>query len=164
MWVVVKYKKNKLVQLKSKTKSLFKSSILYEPKILINYFKNNKLFEKEVSLFNDYIFIFSKDFQKKDKLNNLNFTKGVKFVLNNSICNQEELKNFILKCKNFENSKGYLKQEFFDFVKNDKFRFSSGPFTNLVFSIIKETQKQIEFLIGSKSYRIKKDKYLYFPI
>ena len=72
MWVVVKYKKNKLTQLKSKTKSLFKSSILYDPKILINYFKNNKLFEKEVSLFNDYIFIFSKDFQKKDKLNNLN--------------------------------------------------------------------------------------------
>ena len=118
MWVVVKYKKNKLTELKSKTKSLFKNSILYSPKILINYFKNNKLFEKEVSLFNDYIFIFSKDFQKKDKLNNLNFTKGVKFVLNNSICNQEELKNFILKCKNFENSKGYLKQEFFDFVKD----------------------------------------------
>ena len=164
MWIVAKYKKNKILQLKSKTKILFKNSILYSPKILINYFKNNKLINKEVNLLNDYIFIFSHDFKKKDKLNNLNFTKGIKFVLNNSSYTQKELEDFISKCKNFENSKGYLKQEFFNFVKNDKYKFSSGPFTNLVFSIIKETQKQIELLIGNKTYRVKKDKYLYFPI
>ena len=62
MWVVTKYKK-KFIEFKNKSK-LFEDIVLYRPKILINYFKNNKLIRKSC-LFNDYIFIYSKDFIKK---------------------------------------------------------------------------------------------------
>ena len=122
MWVVAKYKKKKkFIEFKNKSKNSFEDIVLYRPKILINYFKNNKLIEKEICLFNDYIFIYSKDFIKKNKLNNLNFTNGIKSVLNNSIFNQKELNDFISKCKNFEDSHGYLKQDFFNFLKKKHF-------------------------------------------
>lgn len=163
MWIIAKYKQNSLNDLKSATSKKFNNSIFYRPKILINYFKNQKLISKEVNLFNDYIFIHSIDFSQKNKLFNLNFTKGIKLVLGNSLLNQEELNSFITKCKNFEDASGYLKQDFFNFVKKNNFKFSNGPFTNIIFSIIEETRNKIKILIGKNNYLIDKNKYLYFP-
>lgn len=164
MWIVVKIKKKNLAHFKVDIKKKFEDIKFYTPTILINFFKNNKKEYKIINLFNDYRFIYSPQFSKKENLLALNFFKGIKLVLNNSIFNQAEIENFIENCKYHEDKNGYIKQEFFNFQKNRMFKFTSGPFTNLMFKFLEETKNKIKILIGKNTFTVEKNKYLFFPI
>ena len=66
------------------------------------YFKNNKLINKEVDILGDYLFCFHKNFSNKSTINQLKFSRGLKYFLDGFIEFQIDVKNFIEKCKNLE--------------------------------------------------------------
>ena len=73
------------------------------PKILIHKFKNNKLVKKELNLLGDYL-CFNKEFSNTNTLNNIKYTKGVKFLLDGFQKSQNEIISFLAgKCKEIEN-------------------------------------------------------------
>ena len=69
-------------------------------------------------------------------MNSLKFLKGLKYFLDGSHQNQNEIVKFINYCKSFENKKGYLTQSFFKNIITKKAKFISGPFTNMIFEIL----------------------------
>ena len=79
--------------------------------------------------------------------------------------NQEEILNFVNRCKNFEDEDGFIKQDFFNNNNFTRAKFVSGPFTNLVFDILSKQSDKIEILIGKYKTTISKDSnFLYRPI
>ena len=77
---------------------------------------------------------------------------------------QKEIENFILKCKENEDDNGYIKQTFFNFKSKNKYEFISGPFTNLIFSILEENKFYIKALIGKYKLSVSKEENLFRPI
>ena len=76
-------------------------------------------------------------------MNSLKFTKGLKYFLNGYSGSQRDIETFIKKCKNFEDNKGYLSQNFFEIYKNNNYKFISGPFAEKIFKIV-DFQKKIK--------------------
>ena len=93
------------------------------------------------------------------------FLKGLEYFLKGYNLNQNEIKNFIKHCKNYENEKGYLTQSFFEKIISKKAKFISGPFTNLIFEIIEKQKNKLKILVGNLVTTIpNKKNYLYRPI
>ena len=67
--------------------------------------KNNKLLNKEFNLLGEYFLCFHKDFIKSETINKLKFSRGLKYFLFGFQHSQNEIKNFINKCKNSEDKK-----------------------------------------------------------
>ena len=82
MWVVAKYDKKKanffLEDLKKKLKD---KVVIYNPRVKIEKFHKNKLISKEFNILGDYILCFNPKFENQEILNNLQFTKGLKYFL-----------------------------------------------------------------------------------
>ena len=113
MWAVIKIDKKKISSLKEDfTNKLGTDYTIYSPKIIVQKYKNNKLINKEFDLLGDYLFCFHKDFQNPITLNKLKFTRGLKYFLNGFKQSQEDIKDFVTKCKDSENIKGYLSTNF----------------------------------------------------
>ena len=67
-------------------------------------------------------FVTIENWEAKEILNSLQFTRGLKYFLNGFQSSQDEISKFITKCKNSENEQGFLTQNFFDlYVKNNIF-------------------------------------------
>ena len=80
MWTIVKFDKKKLGFLKEDfTKKLGKDFIIYNPKLFIQKYKNNKLINKEFNLLGDYLLCFHKDFKNPATINKLKFCRGLKY-------------------------------------------------------------------------------------
>ena len=48
-----------------------------------------------------------------------------------------------------EDNDGHIKQSMFlDIVKNRYYRFTSGPFANLIFKLLEKNKKNLRILIG----------------
>ena len=107
---------------------------------------------------------FHEEFKKKTVLTSLQYCKGLKYFLKNFNSSQIEIENFILKCKENEDSEGYIKQSFFDFKNKNKLEFISGPFTNLIFSILEENKNTIKALIGNYKISVSKEENFFRPI
>ena len=91
--------------------------------------------------------------------------KGLKYFLVNSQTNQKEIVNFISYCKNNQDENGYIKQSFFEFSNIKNGIFLSGPFTNMIFSVIENQRDKLKVLIGNMTTSIsKKTDYLYRPV
>ena len=61
MWTIIKSNKKKINFLKNDlTKNLGNDFIIYNPKILVEKYKKNKLIKKEFDLLGDYLFSFHK--------------------------------------------------------------------------------------------------------
>ena len=72
MWTVLKYDKKNLALLKKDFNTkLGKDVKFYSPKIQLKRFLKRKIFVKEISLLNDYLLCFHKDFSKRSVLNSL---------------------------------------------------------------------------------------------
>ena len=128
MWAVIKCDHKKLGILKEDLKKkLNEDVIFYNPKLLVEKFKFNKLKKKEYNLLGDYIFCFNKNFQKESTIKSLKFVKGLKNILYGFAGSQKEIVNFISRCKTAENKDGYLSQDFFDLQINSNYKFSTGP-------------------------------------
>ena len=165
MWTVLKFDKKKIRLFTQQLQQRFgKEFEIYSPKISYQKFRNNKLVKKEFDLLGDYIFCFSKNFSKCSFINELQYFKGVKYFLSGYVKSQNEINEFVAKCKKNEDADGYLSQSFFDLKKDAFYRFSSGPFTQKIFKIIDIQKNKIKILMGNISTSIKKDNYILGPL
>ena len=77
---------------------------------------------------------------------------------------EDEIEEFILKCKQNEDEKGYLKQSFFKFQINKRMKFLNGPFANMIFNIIEVQKNKLKILLDGKNTIISKKNYLFSSI
>ena len=162
MWTVIKFDKKKISFLKKDFKEkIGNDSIFYFPKILI---KKKHDSGKEVSLLGDYIFCYNKNFENKDILNILKFSRGVQYFLEGFISSQKEIEIFINYCKKLENEKGYISKNIFEIIENKKYKFQSGPFTNQIFKIVGIQKNKINILIGNLKTKIETHDFLFHPV
>ena len=143
MWLVVKFDKKKLEFLKKDFKRKFNEELnFYIPKILVQKYQKNTLVNKEHNLLDDYLFCYLNGFNQS----------------------QEDIKKFIGECKKLENKKGYLSQNIFDLKINSNYKFSSGPFCEMIFKIIDLQKDRINILMGNLKTTIKKKEFLFNPV
>lgn len=165
MWIIIKFDKKKFNFFKKELKSkLSCDHTLYSPKLLVNKYKNNKLVKREYNVLGDYIFCYDKNLKNKEILTQLQFVKGLKCILNGFLSAQNEIEEFIKKCKKFENHSGYITQNFFQLQEDLKYKFVSGPFVDKIFQIINIQQNKIKILMGDFKTTIKKKEFLFNPI
>tara|TARA_Y100000590_G_scaffold469438_1_gene656997 strand:- start:6140 stop:6640 length:501 start_codon:yes stop_codon:yes gene_type:complete len=165
MWVVAKIKKKEIETFK---KDLIKKSgygiEFYSPKIEYHQFFKNKTRRLEKLALENYVFCYSKNFNSSVFLNKLKFTKGLEYFLNGYYENQDEMINFIQYCKCSENDKGYLSQSFFKTTITNKAKFISGPFTDMIFEIIKRQKNKLKIIVGNVVMTVSDNSnYLYRP-
>ena len=110
------------------------------------------------------MFCFHPKLELKKNLNELKFIRGLKYVLDNFKNSQKDIKEFINKCKEFENEKGYLSKNFLEMEIYKSYKFTSGPFTDTIFKIISLNKNKIKVLIGDIKTTINKGNYLYSSI
>ena len=165
MWKILKIDKKKFDLLKSDfTKKLDNNIKYYRPMILVQRYKNNKLFSKKFNLLEDYIFCYHTKFCSKNTLTNLKFCRGLKYFLEVNSFDQNEINNFIERCKNSEDVNGNLTMNFFKIKLNTKYRFKSGPMTNKLFNILEIQKNKIKILLGDINTTINKKDYLFYPV
>lgn len=166
MWIVIKYKTNNLDLLKSDLNKKLKSTAdFYLPKIqMVKSSFQKKIIKSEFKILGDYIFCYHQSFSDKKILNLMNYVKGTKCFLKDYFSCQKEIKEFILKCKQNEDEKGYLKQSFFKFQINKRMKFLNGPFANMIFNIIEVQKNKLKILLDGKNTVINKKNYLFSSI
>ena len=166
MWIVLKYKKQEFNFLKKDfRKTLGDLPLIFKPKIKYEKFIRNTLHLLEKDILGDYLICYHKKFQDANMLAILKNLRGLKYFLSNSKINQKEIISFIEYCKKNQDSKGYIKQTFFDFSTAKKGIFLSGPFTNMLFSIIENQGPKLRILIGKVITTVTKNSnYLFRPV
>ena len=165
MWTIIKIDRKKISFLKKEFfEKIGKDVKFYSPKLKLKRYINSKICIRENYLLGNYLLCFHEEFKKKTVLTSLQYCKGLKYFLKNFNSSQIEIENFILKCKENEDSEGYIKQSFFDFKNKNKLEFISGPFTNLIFSILEENKNTIKALIGNYKISVSKEENLFRPI
>ncbi len=165
MWTVLKVNRKNLTLLKNEfLKKIGNDVIFYIPKIQLKRFLKKNIYIKESLLLGDYILCFHKDFSKKSVLASLKYCKGLKYFLSDFLNSQKEIERFINKCRENEDENGFLKSTFFDFKNKKKFEFISGPFTNMVFSIIHEKKLSINAILGNYKVTVSKRENLFRPV
>jgi len=165
MWTVLKFDKKKFNLMLADMKKKFGDNvIIYRPKILVQKYKNNKLVTKEIDLLGDYLFCFNKNFMRKSAINDLRFTRGVKYLVDGFVEFQFEITKFIKSCKYFENEKGYLSTNFLEMNLKSKYKFISGPFVDEIFKIINFQKNKISILMGNLKTTINKKEHLFYPV
>lgn len=165
MWTIIKYKKKNLSMLKSDLSNKIGEDIkFYMPKIQLQKTNKNKICVRESFLLGDYVLCYHEKFSNKNIINILKYCRGLKYFLDQYSVYQNEIEDFIKNCKKHENKFGYLKQSFFQFKKNKKFKFISGPFTDLIFNIINENKLTLKVLMGNFSVTVSKEEYLFRPV
>ena len=165
MWIVIKFDKKNFDFFKKELKTkLSLDHSLYCPKILVHKYKNNKLIKKEFNILGDYVFCYDKKFQDEKILAKLKFVKGLKYILGGFLFYQEEILKFINRCKEFENDRGYITQNFFELQEILKYKFVSGPFVDKIFQIISIQQNRIKILMGDFKTTIKNKEFLFNPV
>jgi len=163
MWIIAKYKKKELniftQELKKKIEGKFE---IYQPKILV---RNIKKKYTTRSILGNYIFLWNKNFKDKNLLNCFKFSKGLEYLISNAQYDQNQIKNFINNCKNYENECGFLKPDFFKSIVKEKAKFVTAPFANKVFSILEKRENLLYILMdGVKLTLSNKSKYIYQPL
>mgnify|MGYP001353767948 CR=1 FL=1 len=150
MWIILTHKKNELnILFKSLKQKLNDNVSFYQPKVKTSSFKNNKIINKSKPLLNDYIFCFSTSFNLSRNLNNIINSKGLKSLVGDSLGSQKEIVDFINLCKKIEDEDGHVKQNMIlDIVQDEYYKFTSGPFANLIFKLIQKNKKDLRVLIG----------------
>ena len=165
MWIVAKIDTKKIYTLKNEFFQKLGSNVkFYAPKLKLKKFMNSKIQIKENYLLGNYVLCFHKDFEKRSVLTSLKYCKGLKYFLNDLYSSQKEILNFIYKCKENEDKNGFLKQSFFDFKNNDKYEFISGPFTNLIFTLLSQNKIYINASIGKYKISVSKADNFFRPV
>ena len=164
MWVIAKYDKKKTnFFLENLRKKLKEKVIIYNPRIEVEKFHKKKLVSKEFNILGDYIFCYNPKFENQKILNELQSTKGLKYFLKGFYKSQEEIKEFIKKCKKSENENGFISADFFDIELNKKYKFNSGPLLNLIFQVVEIQKTKFKIIMGDKIATIEKG-FLFSPL
>ena len=162
MWIVIKFKQNQFHTLKQEFKKKLEiEPNFFFPKLKLQKIKKNKLISYVSPLLGDYIFCFHPKFSNENILRNVNYLKGVKFLLNGFRNYQKDIPNFIKRCRSSEDENGYIKQTFFNFVAIDKIKFLSGPFTNIIFKIMKRQKDSMKVSDGNVNISFSTERYLF---
>jgi len=157
MWVVAKYDKKKPnFFFEALKKKLDDDIIIYNPKVRIEKLYRKKLISEEFNILGDYVFCFNPKFKNQKIINELKFTSGLKYFLNGFYKSQNEIKEFIKKCRKSENNEGYISADFFNIETNKKYKFNNGPFLNLIFHVLEIQKTKFKILIGDKITTIRK--------
>jgi len=83
MWIIIKFKQNQFYTLKQEFKKKLEiEPNFFFPKLKLQKIKKNKLISYVSPLLGDYIFCFHPKFSNENILRNVNYLKGVKFLLN----------------------------------------------------------------------------------
>ena len=165
MWAILKFERKELGLLKSQLKErLGKDHSIYQPKMMMQSFKKNKLIKKEFNLLGNYLFLYNKSETEKILIDKIKYLKGVKYFLNGFSIYQTEIKDFINKCRSSENEQGFISQSFLEIKMDIDYKFSSGPFTQKIFKIIDVQKNKIKILMGSISATINKKDQLFSPL
>ena len=165
MWTVLKFDKKVLALLKTDLfLKLGKNFKIYIPKLKIQKYKNNKLINKEINLLGDYLFFYHENLANKEMIENLKFARGLKCILQGFEVCQNDINNFVEKCKSSECENGYVSKDFFNLELNRAYKFSSGPFTDKIFQIINFQRNRIKIIMGNIETTINKKKFLYIPV
>ena len=164
MWIIVKYDNIKKNLFKKKILKKFDEDVIfYNPKIEKIRTIKNKNYSLEINLLGDYIFCFSKNFEKKENINKIKYTIGLKHILNGHTENQKEIKNFIYKFKKYETREGFLTSDFFSIKNNKNYKFNNGPLKDLIFKVIEIQKNRLRVLMGNKQAIVSKN-LLFSPI
>ena len=135
MWLVLKAEKKNYGTLKNElSKKVGKELIFYYPKFKIKRFVCNKIIGKETDLLGGYVFCFHKSFKDINKIKNLKYTKGLQYILDGYDLFQSDINIFVSKCRENEDSFGFLTQNFLELCVNSDYKFSSGPFADKMFN------------------------------
>ncbi len=165
MWAIIKFDKKNLSFLKADLeKKLGAKCKFYIPKLLFKKFTKKKLEKKEFNLLGDYLFCFNEKFKDSNIVKTINYTRGLKYVLQGFNQSQNEITEFIKKCKISEDTDGYISEQFYDLKINSDYKFFSGPFTNSIFKILQLQKNKIRILMGNFKTTINKRKFLFQPI
>jgi len=165
MWIVAKIDTKKIFTLKNEFfQKLGENVKFYTPKLKLKKFINSKIQVKENYLLGNYILCFHKDFKKKSVLTSLKYCKGLKYFLDDLYSSQKEILDFICKCKDNEDRNGFIQQSFFDYKDKTKNEFISGPFTNLIFTLLSENKNYINALIGKYKISVSKANNFFRPV
>tara|TARA_B110000444_G_C18560106_1_gene464381 strand:- start:109 stop:606 length:498 start_codon:yes stop_codon:yes gene_type:complete len=165
MWTIIKFDKKGLSFLKKDFQSKLGSNFkIYIPKFFLHKYKNNKLIKKEFNLLGDYLFCYHKEFVKPQILSQLKYCRGLKYFLSGFIKSQNEIEKFVLKCKNSEDDSGYLSKNFHQLQISSKYKFMTGPFTEMIFEIINLQKNKIDIFMGNIKTSIKKKDFLFNPV
>ena len=101
----------------------------------------------------------------KNLIVQLNSVIGLKYVVNNFIFAQNEIRTFIDKCKSMENKEGFIKENLFNIYINKNYKFISGALAGTIFKILEFNKKKINILIGNaKAMLDRKKNYLFNPV
>ena len=165
MWTVLKFDRKSLHFLKKDfKKKIGEDCIIYKPKMLVQKYKNNKLISKEIYILGNYLFCFHKNFEKRSTINQLRFSRGLKYFLDGFTESQFEIKCFIDKCRQLEDKRGFISKTLFELNINSEYKFSSGPFAEEIFKIINFQKNKINILMGGIKTTINKNRFLFNPI
>ena len=165
MWTIIKFEKKNLTFLKSDLKKkLGNNCKFYIPKLLFKRYTKKKLVKKEFNLLGDYLFCFNEKFNDSKIIKTINYARGLKYVLQGFNQSQNEITEFIEKCRVSEDSDGYISEQFYDLKINSNYKFFSGPFTNSIFKILQLQKNKIRILMGNFKTTINKKKFLFLPI
>ena len=159
MWTIVRYKKDELnILIKNLKDKLANKIIFYQPLVKVSLLKNNKLTNKSKPLLNDYIFCYSSSFNNSEGLRTIMNTKGLKSMLGDCSKSQTEIIKFIESCKKNEDEEGNVRaNKIQDIVKNRYYKFTSGPFANLIFELLEKNKKELKILVGKITTKIDKE-------
>ena len=166
MWAVIKYKNKELNLLKKNfTKVLGEAPQYYCPKIQYKKYIKRQLRTCEKLILENYLICYHPKFNDVGVINKLKYSKGLSYFLNGYQKNQKDIIQFIKHCKKYENSEGYINQDFFEYTNLKKARFISGPFANMIFEIISNQSTKLKILINGLTTTIsKKSNYFYRPV
>ena len=158
MWIIIAYKPNELNILKNSIKNILQKDFnYYIPKIKYKKLVPNGIKEVQKNILQSYLICKHDRFKDQNFLQILNYAKGVKYILNNSQFNQEDIKSFISNCKNNEDKDGFLKQSFFEISKTNRLKFMSGPFSKMIFEVIENSNKKIKLLKNNLNITVSKN-------
>ena len=131
---------------------------------------NNRLFER-LSLTTGLMkegnsFLLSKssgafEFENENIIQSLKYLKGLKYFLSGFNRSQLDIKNFISKCKESEDKDGYISNNFIKLCIDAKYKFTSGPFIEIIFKIIELQRNSMKILLGNFETTIKKKEYFF---
>jgi len=166
MWIVLKYKRKEFSLLKQDFRKILGDlPLFFRPKYEYQKLVKNKVRFLEKDILDDYLICYHEKFQNINILTILKNSKGLKYFLTDSKINQGEIISFIDYCKKNQDLDGYIKQSFFEFQNMKRGMFLSGPFTNMLFSIIENQGSKLRVLIGKVTTTITKNSnYLFRPV
>ena len=82
MWIVAKLNNSSGKFFQSEIEKKFNIKInIYEPKVEISTYKNNKIFKRQKPLLENYVFCYHQDFKDMENINKLKFVKGLEYNL-----------------------------------------------------------------------------------